>query len=279
MKFFTALTLGLITLNAFALPVLSQNENEFGPVVFKDHLNPQVIYFMPDEGGMLQDVAFEGDVLKASFQLRTSKDLTYIIGQNELTGKTAEVLPVTGSNYFHTMDSIFKATKVTTGPEFNDTIDFSGRLTFGGKRQLEAILQSGNAVSVLAACFEVQGVTPNLAGHYILNPKKVYRHFLRLFKIEPFKKQEIKNEVLKMIDKDIIRVEAGNSEAQMDDYLAAVTKHITERFFKREGSSTLYGFEGSILSKNVDETVSFKNRELIEKDICIDLKMNRINRN
>lgn len=271
MKLVTALSLGFVSLNVFALPVLTQNQNEFGPVLFKDHLNPDVVYYIPDESELQEDTAIIDNHLKATFSLKNSKDLRYLIDQEERLNKTAELLPVTDSYYANKTDHPFRFLRKTAKPQLSEQIEFNGQLTVTGRIKLEK-----NPGSFMSACFEVKGVTPELKGGYVVNLKEVYRHFLsKSYSTLDYEKSRVTNELMKLVNKGMISFEVADSEAKLDDYLAVLTSHILEKLFVRDESSGLYKFQTFATVENEIRKTNFKNREVLKQDFCIDLKLNK----
>src|SRR5690606_1598715 len=54
MKLLSMVAFGFFTLNAFALPILTESMNGSGSLgtLYPDHENPNKVYFMPNRGGL-----------------------------------------------------------------------------------------------------------------------------------------------------------------------------------------------------------------------------------
>lgn len=307
MKFFTAFSLGLLSLNAMALPILTESVDGSGSIatIYPDHENPNKVYFMPNRGSLqkngsgipefgltywgLKTPETAGGYLAAILNLSTGAELQTAINSQLAKGKQVAVLPVQKSyidfatnDEKPTMDVMFESLDL---PDFSgraeDSFGFQATLTPVGARALPALLKSGGAGAVMSYCYQVTGLSPVFNAKITLNYYKVYEHFLAQAKVGRwFWKAKIRTEIEKLLENKTIQIEINGGDAKKADYVMALMDRMVEKFFepqlqnRRNSAGGRIGISYTKIVEDRKQTFQLTQRELITRDYCIGMSLN-----
>lgn len=280
MKYFTTITLALLSLNAMALPVLTEPQEGNLPV-FKDHLDSQKIHFIPDMGGIAFDrdevpkFSLDEGFLSATFVMKKSDELQGLIRENLKDGKQVSVLPVMSSylNVDNSLGYFMKGDLVRRAGQFGDEIPFMAILTDEGAKYLPDQLRTRPAsFRNFSACYEVSGISPVFDASIKYDAGAINR-FFNIYRMDPIKltKTSIKDLVKALITADWISLEIHSGETTKEDYAAAITDHLIKTMFVHDygnqyrvkPTGTLSGFE----------TLDLKGKENIQREYCIQISL------
>jgi len=309
MKFATALTLGLMSLNALALPILTESENGAGSLatIYPDHENPNKVYFMPNKGGLLtyEDGTPQfslvywgkntpdnsGGLMTAMLGLSIGKDLQAAIDAQLAKKKSVAVIPVQSSYIDFVskdekpiMQKYFEEIDVPDfGGRFEDSIGVMASLTHLGTKTLPYSFKSGGAASNLNYCYQVTGVSPVFNAKIELNYNKVYTHFLAQASTGKwFWKAKIRTEIEKLVENKSIKITINGGDANKYDYIMALADRMVEKFFepqlqnRRNSAGGRIGISYTKIIEDRDMTYTLTQREIIKRDFCVALDMGAI---
>jgi hypothetical protein len=285
MKFLTTLALGLISLNAMALPVLYESGYGKGANLFPDHADPNRIHFIPDSGNltkvfgkplfMIMNMEYmeeeeEASVLMiASFNVKSSWSLQTEIDKKIAEGKAVSMVPAL-SSYLVMNDEkgvFYSEYEIQDNlGRFEDTFALSTYITKNGADQLALQLDAPLA----SACYKVSGLSPKLDAKVVIDTTKVMDYFMKKhIDSRPYTQQEIINDLAMLIKIKWIKADIKGTDASIGDYAFAVAQRlIPVHFIKTEDNR----FEIRMKKQEFEDKVyMFNQRELVEKEYCIDL--------
>ncbi len=311
-QIFGALGLCLLTVPAFALPILTASKDSAGRLatLVPDHEDPKQVYFFPNRGALelredgtprfalsywtapMTDAV--GGFMTGIFNLHKSKELQQAIDASLQQKNRVSVLPVQKSfirfaqneegervfrEIFHEIDL----------PPYSgraeDSIGLSASLTpVGGKIMAMQILGAGMA-SEMEYCYTVKGVSPIFHAKISLNYNKIYSHFVaQASGGRWWWKWNIRTEIEKLIETEDIKIEINGGTAKQYDYIMALVDRMTERFFKpqlenrRVSTSGRFGVAYGRNEEDRTSTFELKHREIIDRDYCVSLGLDDIKR-
>jgi hypothetical protein len=309
MKFWTVLTLGLVSLNALALPILTESEDGSARLatIYPDHENPNKVYFAPNRGGLLtyndgtpqfslvywgkNNPETSGGLMTAMLGLSIGKDLQEAINAQLAKKKSVAVLPVQSSyidfvsndekpimqKYFDEIDI------PDVGGRFEDSIGVMASLTNLGTKTLPFAFKSGGAAANLNYCYQITGVSPVFNAKIQLNYNKVYTHFLAQASTGKwFWKAKIRTEVEKLVENKTIKITINGGDANKYDYIMSLADKMVEKFFepqlqnRRNSAGGRIGISFTKIIEDRDMTYTLTQREIIKRDYCVSLDMGAI---
>jgi hypothetical protein len=309
MKFWTILTLGLVSLNALALPILTESEDGSGRLatIYPDHENPNKVYFAPNRGGLLtyndgtpqfslvywgkNNPGNSGGLMTAMLGLSIGKDLQEAINAQLAMKKAVAVLPVQSSyiDFVSTdekpiMQKYFEEIDVSdVGGRFEDSIGVMASLTNLGTKTLPFAFKSGGTAANLNYCYQLTGVSPVFNAKIQLNYNKVYTHFLAQASTGKwFWKAKIRTEVEKLVEDKTIKITINGGDANKYDYIMTLADKMVEKFFepqlqnRRNSAGGRIGISFTKIIEDRDMTYTLTQREIIKRDYCVSLDMGAI---
>lgn len=288
MKFLTAITLGLLSLNAMAMPVLYETGYGKGANLYPDHADPNKMHFIPDSGKLtkvmgkplfnLIDLGIEEEdekpiLLMSAFKTETSWSLQNEIDKKISEGKGVSLVPALSSYIImsphHGVFSEYSIQKPLG--RFEDQINFSTNISVEGADLLPVVLNAPLAT----ACYSVSGVSPKLDAKMKMDTSKVMGYFMKKhIDSRPFTQQEIINDLAMLIKINWVKAEIKGDDASLGDYAFALSQRmIGTNFVKTEDNR----YEIVIKEQEMEDKVfTFKQRELVEKEFCIDLSISAL---
>lgn len=289
MKCMSALALGLLTLNAMALPVLREPISGESINILKDHQDPNQLHFMPDEAPMqlmgnekpfFTIFDYGGNSLygiQAGFETNNSSNLESKINQLLTEGKKVSMV-ATMSSYVVQDDSngIFQmydvqAPSAMLGTPFTlDTVIFRK-----GLRSLVTQLKLTNQkVNFGKYCYSVSGVTPVMNGTVKINYSKVMQELKAKFNDRPLTRKEIKDGVETLIKSATILLEINGGDATLGDYAYAISEKLITYYFMPTSDKRFTILNSRVEFKNISEKI--QRRDLVEKEYCLDLDVSEL---
>lgn len=311
MKFSSTLGLFLFSLNAFAMPILTESVDGSGLVatIYPDHEDARKVYFLPNRGGLQKDargvpefgMSYWGITKEAPdaggffagiFNLWTGDDLKKSVSNHLERGFKVAVVPVQKS-FIHfkekdgerVMEHLFTEVDL---PEFagraEDSFSLSASLSKTGARMMAAQLRSGAVGTDLNYCYQITGLSPVFHAKITLNYHKVYQHFLAQAKVRKWwVKVNIRTEVEKLVEDKSIKIEINGGDATKYDYIMALVDRMTLKFFEKpvlenrqNSAGGSVGISYTRIEEDRSQTFELKQRELINRDYCVGLAVGQL---
>lgn len=308
-KLSTSLALALVSLNALALPILTESMNGSGSIatIYQDSENPNKVYFMPNRGSIqvgangvpefgltywgLKDPANAGGFMAGIFNLSTGADLQKAIDLQRAQGREVSVLPVQ-SSYIHfadkngnrIMETMFSEVDL---PPFSgraeDSFGFQATLTGTGARAIGSLLKSGANAATVAYCYEVTGLSPVFNATIQLNYNKIYTHFQAQARGgRGWWKWSIRTEIEKLIEDKSIVIKINGGDAKQKDYVMSLADRFISKFFdpilenRRNSAGGRFGVSYTRIVEDRDLSFSLTEREMIERDYCVNVGLGQL---
>ncbi len=305
------LALSLMTLNAYALPILSESEDGTGllATIYPDHSDSNKFYFFPNTGslekgsngeprfGMSYWTAATPDAtagyFSGIFRLGLSGDLQQSVQNHVKAGKKMAVLPVQESHIFfmedkdsgeRVMTDLYK--EVSLPPwsgHAGDSIGISGSLTPMGAKAISGILSSGGNAADLSYCYKITGLSPVFNATIDLDYYKLYKHFVaRASGGKWWWKWSVRKEVQKLVETGDIVITINGGTANQYDYIMTLVDRFVERWMKPQLDNRQANTSGkfSIAEARTEEIHKFSfnltQRERIDRDFCVALGMGEL---
>lgn len=311
MKILSTIGLVFMSMNALALPILTESVDGSGllATIYPDHEDSNKVYFLPNRGGLQKDsrgipefgMSYWGVTKEAPdaggyfagiFNVWTGADLSKAVNAHLQKGFKVAVMPVQQS-YVHfkerngerVMVDYFKEIDL---PEFagraEDSFSLSASLSKRGAQMLAAQLRSGAVGTDLNYCYEVTGLSPVFHAKITLNYHKVYEHFLAQAKVRKWwVKINIRTEIEKLIENKSIKVEINGGDASKYDYIMSLVDRMSEKFFekpvlenRRNSAGGTVGISWTKIFEDRTQTFELKQRELIKRDFCLGLAVSEL---
>lgn len=304
------LVLGLLSANAFALPILTESMNGSGSLgtLYPDHSDPNKVYFMPNRGGLQKDAAGvpefgmsywgistpnekPGGFFAGVFNLSTGSELQKAIDAQLAKGKSVAVMPVQ-SSYIHfadkdgnrIMEMLFEDVDL---PPFSgraeDSFGLQATLTKVGAMALASQLRSGAVGLKMGYCYEVTGLSPVFNAKITLNYHKVYEHFLAQVSYGRWwYKVNIRTEIEKLVENKSIKIEINGGTAQDKDYVMGLVDRMVLKFFepvlenRRNSAGGRIGISYTKIMEDRTQTFEMTQRELINREYCVDMSLGQL---
>lgn len=305
-----SLFLGFLSLNAMALPILTESMNGSGSLgtIYPDHENHNKVYFMPNRGALQKDSAGvpefgmsywgiskpsenPGGFFAGIFNLSVGSELQKAIDAHIASGKQVAVMPVQ-SSYIHfadkngnrIMEMLFDDVDL---PPFagraEDSFGIQATLTKVGAAALASQLRSGAAGLKIGYCYEVTGLSPIFNAKITLNYYKVYEHFLAQASYGRWwYKVNVRTEIEKLIENKTIKVEINGGTAQDKDYVMALMDRMVVKFFdpvlenRRNSVGGRIGISYTKIIEDRTQTFVMNQRELINREYCVDMSLGQL---
>lgn len=277
MKLLAAMTLGLFSLNAMALPVLTENLRIFG-----DSENSSKFYYVPDELNLYVDQTLE-EIKFNVFKSTTGSGhlmTTFKTGKSERLENTIEAalsygellakLPVTKAymKINKKYEAMITSSMNVVNPNFNSPVYFDADLTTEGlKTLLKDLKDDPESVRLFSACYVIEGVSPELEGSYAYNLNKIYQSFSSLPK-SGLSFSELRDEVGKLFDNDTIAIN-WDGEGDRADYLASITRTLIKDMFEGTPEKNSYSLVSNKVFHDKIVSINFQGREYVRKDFCL----------
>ena len=305
-----ALALALTSLNAVALPILTESEDGTGllATIYPDHENTNKVYFFPNSGGLEKTDAGvprfgmsywtpeAGDTtagyFSGIFHLGVSGDLKAAVDNLKKAGKQVAVIPVQESHLYFMQDreggrlmtDLYK--EISMAPfsgRAEDSIGISASLTKSGALMLSSILSAGGNGADLNYCYEIKGLSPLFHASIQLNYKKVYTHFLaQASGGRWFWKWQIRTEIEKLVEDGDIKIEINGGTANQYDYIMALVDRMVTKFMvpildNRKGqTSGRFSVSLTVIEEDRELSFDLKQRELISREYCVALGLDQL---
>lgn len=279
MKFLTAMTLGLLSLNALAMPVLTEDAG-----IFSDSKDFSKFYYIPDQMNV-SIASTSGDPifglfstedgtgqLVSSFRVNKSKDLDKEIDYRIEFGDVLAKLPIL-NGYIRLNPKYETMLKVNenTSKVFNRTnlpVFFTADVTVEGVKTLSKELKDDpESVKLFSACYVVEGVSPDFSGSYAYNLNQIYNYFLKLPRTKATYK-EVRDSIEYMYEQNMIAIDMFGDGERLD-YIASVTRVILQTMFNRNFEQDSYTLYPDQVYADKMETHVLRGREYVRKDFCI----------
>lgn len=304
------LTLSLMTLNAYALPILSESEDGTGllATVYPDHSNKNKFYYFPNTGSLEKDLNGQprfgmsywtpatpdasAGYLSGIFRLGVSGDLQQSVQNHLKAGKEMAVLPVQESHlYFmedksgqRVMSDIYK--EISFAPysgRAEDSIGLSASLSMVGAKAISGILAGGGNAADLNYCYQVKGLSPLFHATIDLNYHRLYRHFVaRASGGRWWWKWSVRKEVQKLIESGDIVITINGGTANQYDYIMTLVDRFVERWMKPQldnrqaNTSGKFSVAEAITEEDHRLSFSLTQRELISREFCVALGLGEL---
>jgi hypothetical protein len=304
------MAMSLISLNAAALPILTESADGSGllATIYPDHENPSKFYFFPNTGGLEKDStgvprfgmsywipdeeSTTGGYFSGIFRLGVDSDLKLTLEGYKKAGKQISVIPVLESHLYFMEDRegnrlLTDLYKEISMPPFSgraeDSIGISASLTKTGALMLANILNNGGNGADLKYCYEIKGVSPIFHANIQLNYNKVYTHFLaqaqggRLWW-----KWSVRTEIEKLVESGDIKIEINGGSANQYDYIMALADRMVQKFMdpildnRRGATSGRFGISYTQIVEDRDLSFDLKQRELISREYCVSLGLSEL---
>jgi hypothetical protein len=304
------LAVALISLNAMALPILTESADGTGllATIYPDHENTNKVYFFPNTGGLEKSEAgvprfgmsyWSTDDANASagyfsgiFHLGMSGDLKQAVENHKQAGMKVAVIPVQESHiYFmedraggRLMTDLYKEISLPPfGGRAEDSIGISASLTKSGAKMLSSILRNGGTGADLKYCYQITGLSPIFHAKIQLNYNKVYTHFLAQAKGGRWWwKWSVRTEIEKLVENGDIKIEINGGKANQYDYIMALTDRMVTKFMdpildNRPGTTSgRFGVSFTKIIEDRELTFELKQRELINREFCVSLGLGEL---
>lgn len=306
------LAVSMLSLNAMALPILSESEDGTGllATIYPDHEDKNKVYFFPNTGNLEKDSkgqprfgmsywtpaeAGQNSVagyFSGIFRLNVSGDLNEAIQNHLKSGKKVSVMPIQESQiYFmedregnRLMTELFKEVSFPPkGGRAEDSIGVSATLTSSGAKMLTSILSNGGNGADLHYCYEVKGLSPVFHGTIELNYHKLYRHFIaQASGGKWWWKWQIRKEVQHLIEEGNIKITINGGTANQYDYIMAIADRFIERWMRpqldnRQAKvSGRFGMAEAVTEEDHELRFDMKQRELIQREFCVSLGLGEL---
>lgn len=283
MKFFTALSIGLLSLNVLAQPILTE-----GNRIFHDSKDLSKLYYVPDQLNLKMEEGkplfsfhklrnAQGEVNKgmifAQFDISDSEELKSDISFLLFRDFYFARLPVTATT-FKTKDEtkllILKSNIITDNIKRN-YVNYIGHVTKVGLDTLPEMLNNNaRNFKLFSICYEVEGVTPQLRGTVTYSNKAV-AEYLSSLKRDEVSYEELRDSVEYLIKTDVIDL-SNWGEGSALDYAAAITRTLIKSMYDQKGTENKYTSNGRIWN-DVVETLTLDGAQSIKKEFCIDANL------
>lgn len=300
----------LISLQALALPILTESSNGTGLVatIYPDHENPSKFYFFPNSGSLEknesgvprfgmsywnpEDGNTTAGYFSGIFRLGVDSQLKEAIAKYQKSGKQISVMPVQESHLYFMEDRegnrlLTDLYKEISLPPFSgraeDSIGISASLTKSGAQMLASILTNGGTGADLKYCYEIKGVSPIFHAKIQLNYQKIYSHFLAQARGGSWWwKWSIRTEVEKLIENGDIKIQINGGTANQYDYIMALADRMIAKFMdpildnRRGTTSGRFGVSSTRIVEDRELSFDLKQRELISREFCVSLGMGEL---
>lgn len=286
MKFFTALAIGVFSLNSLATPVLTE-----GNRVFHD-TEDSTFYYVPDElnlsvpedstepiFALIQKEDGTGSLI-SSFRVNRSRNLNRDIEfELDYGGKLAS-LPITfgytriNSQY----KSMLKVERSFVMSKTTMPIHITASTTAEGTKNLgEKLKANPESVKLLSVCYVVEGVSPILYGTYSYNLNQIYNYFSELPKKE-MNDEELRNSIQVLHETNAIEIDMYG-EGSKQDYYASITRKVIDAMFSKVDLEDQYTLKTGLKIKDYKVTADFDGREELTKEFCIEANLKALKNN
>lgn len=308
-KLSIGLAVSVLSLNALALPILTESMNSSGSLatIYPDHENPNKVYFMPNRGGIqkdahgvpefglsywgIKDPANAGGFITAILNLSIGDDLQKAIDAQLAKGKEVAVMPVQ-SSYIHFADkdgnrileSMF--TEVDLPPfagRAEDSFGLQATLSRAGAMSLTSLLRNGATGAKVDYCYEVRGLSPDFNATITLNYHKVYTHFLAQARGGKWWwKWSIRTEVEKLVENKSIVIKINGGGAKQRDYVMAMVDRFVEKFFepvlenRRNSAGGRFGVSYTRIVEDRELSFLLTEREIIDREYCVSIGLGQL---
>lgn len=287
MKFLTAMTLGLLSLNALALPVLYEAGYGKDAHLVPDHSDPNKMHFIPDSGKLntvlgrplfnLFELGDEDEekpvLLMAGFRTEKSWSLQGAIDQKIADGKDVSLVPALSSYLvMNSHSSIFTDYEIQKPlGRFEDQIVLSTNISYKSADLLPVVLNAPLA----RACYTVSGVSPKLEARMKMDINKVMGHFIKKhIDSRPYTQQEIINDLAMLIKIKWIKADIKGDDATLGDYAFALSQRLIKTNFVQTDDNR---YEVVMKEQEMEDKIyTFNQRELVEKEFCVDLSISAL---
>ncbi len=305
-----AFALALTSLNAVALPILTESEDGTGllATIYPDHENTNKVYFFPNSGGLEktdagvprfgmsywtpEEGSTTGGYFSGIFHLGVSGDLKAAVENNKKAGKQVAVIPVQESHIYFMEDReggrlMTDLYKEISMPPFSgraeDSIGISASLTPTGAKMLSSILSAGGNGADLKYCYEIKGLSPIFHANIQLNYHKVYTHFLaQASGGRWWWKWNVRTEIEKLVESGDIKIEINGGTANQYDYIMALADRMITKFMvpildnRRGTTSGRFGVSFTQIMEDREMSFDLKQRELICREYCVALGLDQL---
>lgn len=305
-----ALVLTFLSLNTFALPILTESEDGTGllATIYPDHEVASKVYFFPNSGGLEKTASgvprfgmsywtpeageTTAGYFSAIFRLGLSEDLKKAVEDHKKAGKQVAVMPVQESHIYFMQDKeggrlmtdLYKEISMTPfSGRAEDSIGISASLTKSGARMLSSILKSGGNGADLNYCYEIKGLSPVFHANIQLNYHKIFTHFIaQASGGNLYWKWKIRTEIQKLVENGEIKIQINGGTANQYDYIMALVDRMVSKFMvpildNRKGQvSGRYGMNLSVTMEDRELSFDLKQRELISREYCVALGLDQL---
>lgn len=309
-KFSGLMAMSLMSLNALALPILTESSDGTGllATIYPDHENSKKFYFFPNTGSLEKDSAgvprfgmsywkpeegsTTGGYFSGIFRLGVDADLKGAVENYKKAGKQISVIPVQESHLYFMEDRegnrlLTDLYKEISMPPFSgraeDSIGISASLTKSGALMLAGILNNGGNGADLKYCYEIKGVSPIFHANIQLNYHKVYKHFLAQARGGRWWwKWSVRTEIEKLVESGDIKIQINGGNANQYDYIMALADRMVTKFMdpildnRRGTTSGRFGVSLVKIFEDRDLSFDLKQRELISREYCVSLGMGEL---